>query len=85
MSLITIIGVIASACTALSLLPQLIKLLKEKEAENISLGMLAILFAGLGLWTYYGVLKNDWIIIISNSVSFIINLILTIFAIKYKK
>ena len=85
MLLITIIGVTASACTAFSLLPQLIKLLKEKEAENISLGMLAILFAGLGLWIYYGVLKKDWIIIISNSISFILNVVLVFFAIKYKK
>ena len=85
MLLITIIGVTASACTAFSLLPQLIKLLKEKEAENISLGMLAILFAGLGLWIYYGVLKKDLIIIISNSISFILNVILVFFAIKYKK
>ena len=85
MSLITIIGITASACTAFSLLPQLIKLLKEKKAENISLGMLAILFAGLGLWIYYGVLKTDWIIIISNSFSFILNVILVFFAIKYKE
>jgi MtN3 and saliva related transmembrane protein len=85
MSLITIIGVLASTFTAVSLLPQLFKVIKEKEAENVSLGMLAILFAGLGLWVYYGILKDDWIIIISNCFSFLVNLTLVIFAIKYKK
>ncbi|MEP7165972.1 MAG: SemiSWEET transporter [Ferruginibacter sp.] len=80
----TISGVIASVCTAVSLIPQLLKLLKEKKAEDVSLGMLTILFAGLGLWVYYGILKNDWIIIVSNSFSFIINLILAIFTLKYK-
>ena len=75
----------ASIGTAVSLVPQLLKLVKEKKADNISLGMMAILFAGLGLWVYYGILKKDWIIIISNSFSFIINLILGLFAVKYKK
>lgn len=48
-------------------------------------GMLVILFAGLGLWIYYGVLKNDLIIVVSNSFSFVINLLLAIFSLKYKE
>lgn len=84
MEFITIIGILASLCTAMSLVPQLVKLLKEKKAENISMVMLSVLFAGLGLWIYYGILKNDWILIISNSFSFVINFILGCFAIKYK-
>ncbi|MBC7888274.1 MAG: hypothetical protein H7Z13_10305 [Ferruginibacter sp.] len=85
MTLISIIGISASVFTAMSLIPQLVKLIKEKKAENISLGMLAILFAGLGLWTYYGLLREDLIIILANSFSFIINIILAGFAIMYKK
>jgi MtN3 and saliva related transmembrane protein len=81
----TITGVAASVCTAASLLPQLTKVLKEKKAESVSLGMLLVLFAGLGLWIYYGILKKDFIIIISNSFSFIVNVLLCIFTIKYKK
>jgi MtN3 and saliva related transmembrane protein len=81
----TIIGITASVFTGVSLIPQLVKVVREKEAENVSLGMLAVLFAGLGCWVYYGILKEDWIIIISNSFSFIINLLLGIFSIKYKK
>jgi len=81
----TIIGIAASACTAASLIPQLAKVLKEKKAENVSLVMLVVLFVGLGLWVNYGILKKDQIIIISNLFSFIVNILLAIFAIKYKK
>jgi MtN3 and saliva related transmembrane protein len=84
MKIETIIGIAASVLTATSLLPQLIKLLKEKKANDVSLGMLAILFAGLGLWIYYGFLKKDLILIIANSFSFLINLLLAGFAIRYK-
>ena len=85
MSTETFIGIAASACTAASLIPQLVKVLKEKKAENVSLLMLVILFIGLGLWIYYGILKEDMIIILSNSFSFFVNILLAVFAIKYKK
>jgi len=85
MNIETLIGIADSPCIAASLIPQLAKVLKEKKAENVSLVMLVVLFVGLGLGVYYGILKKDKIIIISNSFSFIINILLGIFAIKYKK
>ncbi|MEO6358349.1 MAG: SemiSWEET family transporter [Ferruginibacter sp.] len=84
MDIITIVGIAASAATGVSLIPQLVKIIKEKKADAVSYGMLFILFAGLGLWVYYGILKKDWIIIISNSFSFTINLLLAVFSMKYK-
>ena len=84
MNLINIIGVLASVFTAVSLLPQLGKLIKEKRPENISLGMLASLMIGVGLWVYYGFLKDDWIIIVSNSFSWLVNMIIIVLTIKYK-
>ena len=83
-SVVTIIGTVASVGTALSMLPQLTKLIKEKKAENISLYMLFVLFLGVSCWIVYGILKNDWIIIISNSFSFVVNLALTVLTLKYK-
>ncbi len=81
----TIIGIVASVFTALSLLPQLIKLAKEKKAENVSVGMLVVLFTGLVFWIIYGALKNDLIIIISNSFSLLINIITFCLMFKYKR
>ena len=84
MNIISIVGVIASICTAVSMVPQLIKLIKEKKANDISIFMLLVLFIGVGCWVAYGILKKDWIIIISNSFSFIVNIVLTILTIKFK-
>lgn len=81
----SIIGIAASIFTGTSLLPQFVKLLKEKKAENISVGMLAVLFAGLALWIWYGSLKQDWIIIISNGFSLLISIMTLVFMLKYKK
>ena len=84
MDLTTVVGIAASACTSVSSLPQLIKLWKEKKAENVSLVMFAVLVLGQGAWVWYGILKTDWIIIISNGFSFLINLTTFILSIRYK-
>ncbi len=81
----TIIGISASVLTTTSMLPQLFKLLKEKKSEDVSLWMLLILFAGICLWIIYGIMKNDFIIIISNAISLFINVIIVVLKIKFKK
>lgn len=80
----TIIGVGASVFTSTSLIPQLIKILKEKKSKDISIAMLAVLFTGLALWVWYGILKDDLIILISNAFALVINLLIGILAIHYK-
>ena len=78
------IGVFAGICTAISLLPQLLKIIREKKANAISYGMLAILMLGLISWIIYGSLKTDYPIILTNSVSLVLNILIVIFTIKYK-
>ncbi|MEO6406019.1 MAG: SemiSWEET transporter, partial [Ferruginibacter sp.] len=73
MNLTQIIGILAGILTAFSLLPQLLKIIKEKKAEDVSAWMLIILMCGLCLWVVYGIMKNDWPIIATNSFSFLLN------------
>ncbi|TKK67215.1 hypothetical protein FC093_15130 [Ilyomonas limi] len=80
-----IIGIIAGVFTAASLLPQLIKTIKEKDASGISTVMLLVLITGISLWVYYGFLKKDIPIIATNIFSDLVNLTLLFFSIKYKK
>lgn len=79
------VGIAAGILTAVSMLPQLIKIIREKKAGAISYFMLVILLAGIGGWIWYGILKNDYPIIFTNSFSFIVNIIIIIFSVKYKK
>jgi len=78
------VGIGAGICTAISLLPQLIKIIKEKKADDISYFMLFILLCGIGGWIWYGVLKEDYPIIITNGFSFIVNLLIIGSSIRYK-
>lgn len=80
-----IIGIAAGIFTATSLLPQVIKTLKEKKAEDVSLLMLLVLQAGLILWIIYGFKREDMPIIITNCFSLLVNITMVILRIRYKK
>jgi MtN3 and saliva related transmembrane protein len=80
-----LIGIAAGVCTAISLLPQLIKIIREKEARNISLFYLVILLAGLLLWIWYGILREDLPIIVTNVTSIVLNVAIIILGIRYKR
>ena len=79
------VGITAGVCTAISLLPQLIKMVKEKKAEDISLFYLIILLIGLSLWVWYGVLRSDVPIIATNCFSLLLNIAILVLGVKYKK
>ena len=80
-----IIGLAAGVCTACSLLPQVVKTLKEKKAEDVSLVMLFVLQAGLILWIVYGLKRSDLPITVTNCFSLLVNITMVILGIKYKK
>ena len=77
------IGIGAGVLTSLSMLPQVIKTFKEKKAEELSLVMILALIGGIAGWIWYGILRNDLPIIVTNCFSFLVNSILLFFRIKY--
>lgn len=81
----TLVGIGASVFTGVALLPQLIELIREKKPERIHLLTLATLFVGVALWVVYGIFKNDWIIILSNAFSLIVNTLINILTLVYKR
>ena len=79
------IGIVAGICTALSLLPQIIKIIREKKTQDISLFYLIVLLCGLTLWTYYGFLREDIPIIATNIFSMLLNITMIVLGVVYKK
>jgi MtN3 and saliva related transmembrane protein len=79
---ITIIGYIAGTLTTFASLPQLIKSLKEKDMSNISLAFVITFTTGLMLWLVYGILRNDYPIIVFNILSLMFWIPITYLKIK---
>ena len=80
-----LIGLIAGILTACSLLPQMVKTIKEHKTEGVSPFIFIILMGGTGMWVYYGILRDDFPIIITNAFSFGLNVIMLILKIRYSK
>ncbi|SDD44884.1 MtN3 and saliva related transmembrane protein [Dyadobacter soli] len=69
----TVIGIIAGVLTSASMVPQFIKILRKKDVGTLSPLMLLVLISGVALWTYYGFLKDELPIILSNGFSVLLN------------
>jgi len=83
MNWVIIIGLLAATCTTLSFLPQVIKIVKTKKTSDISLLMYVILTTGILLWALYGLLTMDLPVLLANSITFILALVVLILKIKH--
>lgn len=80
-----LLGIIAGVLTSISMIPQLVKVIREKNVEDISLLMLLVLISGLSLWVWYGFVKDEIPIILSNSFAVLVNISLLICYMIYHK
>ena len=81
---ITILGLIAGACTTFSFVPQLIKILRSRSTSDISLWMYIVISSGILMWLIYGLLIFDLPIIIANAVALFITITILTLKIKYR-
>lgn len=84
MSPVDILGYAAGAVTAFTFLPQVIKTWKERSAKNVSLMMFLIAFTNEVMWIAYGVLENNWVIIVTNVVMITMCSIMIGLKLKYR-
>ena len=78
-------GYFAAILTTLAFLPQLIKTLKTKKAEDVSLITLLMFLTGVLSWIIYGYKISSIPILIANIVTFILNILILIFKITFSK
>lgn len=64
-----VVGLAAGFCTTVSFLPQVIKLIRDRDASSISLGMYVIFTVGVALWLIYGLILDSPSIIVANIVT----------------
>ena len=64
-----IIGLIAAVCTTFAFVPQGMKVLKTKQTKDLSLRMYSIMFLGILLWLFYGIIIDSLSIILANVVT----------------
>lgn len=80
-----ILGYSAGAVTTLTFLPQVIKTWKEKSAEDVSLWMFIIAATNEVMWIGYGVLRDDWVIILTNAIVLVMSLTMISLKLRFNK
>ena len=78
-------GYIAAILTTAAFLPQLIKTLKTKKAEDVSLVTLIMFIFGVMSWIIYGYKISSLPILIANIITLILNLFILISKIYYSR
>tara|TARA_B100000212_G_scaffold273210_1_gene212628 strand:- start:643 stop:909 length:267 start_codon:yes stop_codon:yes gene_type:complete len=78
-------GYFAAVLTTLAFLPQLIKTLKTRKAEDVSLITLIMFLTGVMSWIVYGYKISSAPILLANIITFILNLLILIFKISFDK
>ncbi len=76
------LAAIASTCV---LIPQIIRMYRTKEVEDVSVYMLFLTIIAQILWIIYGYLRGDFILFISSVVALVFGIISVIFWYSYRK
>ena len=82
---VDIFGYFAAILTTVAFLPQLIKTLKTKKADDVSLTTLIMFISGVLSWIIYGYKISSSPILIANLITLILNLLILISKIYFSK
>ena len=82
---ISAIGILASIFALSSTVPQIVKGLKTKKLDDLSVWLILSLIVGLSLWVVYGVGRSDLVIIGGNTVGVSLNVVLLFLKFKYSR
>lgn len=69
MSLLDLIGSAAAFLTTASFLPQAWLSFKTRDVSGVSLSMYGVFTVGVALWLAYGLLLGSWPMVIANSIT----------------
>jgi MtN3 and saliva related transmembrane protein len=83
--LISAIGILASIFALSSTVPQIIKGVKTKKMDDVSVWLILSLIVGLSLWVIYGIGINDVVIVGGNTVGVSLNVVLLFLKFRYSR
>ena len=79
------IGFIAAFFTSIAFIPQVVKVIRDKQTEGVSLSMYLIFVTGVICWIAYGALVHDVAILAANIITFIFAFPVLIVVIKNRR
>ena len=82
-SFIQILGFISGILTTIAFIPQVLKVWVTRKTEDISLLMFIIFITGIIGWLIYGILIVNYPLILANSVTLVLAILIIIGKIRF--
>ncbi len=76
MSPTEILGFLAAVCTTASFVPQVWHILKTRDTRALSLMMYLLFTVGVVLWLVYGIMIGSAPVIVANSITLVLALVI---------
>mgnify|MGYP001481753823 CR=1 FL=1 len=82
---IELIGLTAAILTTIAFVPQVIKVIRSKKTNNLSLTTYVIFTFGVGLWLVYGLFKKSISMILGNGITLVLSSLILYYIFLGKK
>ncbi len=79
----TLVGLAAGFLTTVAFVPQLLKIWKARSARDVSLPAFTTLSLGLAGWLAFGILKQDFPIILWNAVTLALAVVILAMKVRF--
>jgi MtN3 and saliva related transmembrane protein len=77
------IGGTGAVLTTICWLPQAVRVVRTKETHAISLATNLIFVTGILLWLIYGIVLNNWPLIVANAISMLFTLVIVAMKLRH--
>jgi MtN3 and saliva related transmembrane protein len=79
------VGVIAALCSMSSFVPQIVKMVRERDADAVSFPMYVVTVGGFVFWIAYGMAIMSWPVAVSNAVNLVLSGVILVLKLRYSK
>lgn len=79
-----VLGLIAGTLCTVSFIPQVIRIYKTKHTKDLSIVTFSLFSLGVTIWLVYGIIIKDLPMILANSMTLFLALIIVVMKLKYK-
>jgi MtN3 and saliva related transmembrane protein len=81
---ISTIGYVAGFLTTLSFVPQVLRAYRTRSVNDLSWIWLLIFMSGLAGWLTYGLILNDWPMILANTMTISLCAVLMLMKVRFR-
>ena len=79
-----LLGIVAGTLTTISFVPQLLRILRTRSADDISWGMFSVFAMGTTLWIVWGVGQRAVPVIFANAITLLLTAVIMFLKWRYK-